>query len=515
MNNSVQLPDDCTFLYNPSFEQLDEMIATMPNAKKTKYGNWNVSTRVTSRSAPSTFIITDHPENHTMQSISRGKGDEVAQLQNDYLKGKEVVVIDGYIGDDLSFRTKARLIIEKSTANIAAMQKMMYYPLESYENENFQAELTIIMTPNLAVQGYPDDRVITVDLENNITRVCNSDYFGESKKAGLRMWNNIIYKRGGLALHAGCKIVPTNQGDKTLLIIGLSGTGKTTTTFTSQNNSKPVQDDFIALMPNGRVYATEAGCFAKTFGLNPETEAAIHSATISKEAYLENVSQNEEGELDFFDTSYTKNGRAVFSLKEIKNAAPANETGKADALIILNRNSNVIPAVTKLPSEQAAAYFMLGETTGTSAGGKSEAGKALRIPGTNPFFPLLDDMQGNRLKELLEKIDMEVFMMNTGRVGGPEENNISKKIKIPHSSAVVKGIAEGTIQWEQDPDFGYMIASSVPGIKDIEIIQPKKLYERTDRLDEYNKIVEKLKKERLEYFAKYPHLDPKISAVFR
>jgi len=515
MNNSAQLPDDCMFLYNPSFEELDKMISAMPNAKKTKYGNWNISTKVTSRSAPSTFIVTNSPQNHTMQSINKQENNKIAQLQNNYLKGKEVIVIDGYIGDNPNYRTKTRLIIEKSSANIAAMQKAMYYPLETYENENFKPELTIIMTPNLSIPGYTDDRIISVDLEENITRVCNSDYFGESKKAGLRMWNNLVYKKGGLALHAGCKIIPTNQGNKNLLIVGLSGTGKTTTTFTSQNNSKPVQDDFVALMPMGKVYATEAGCFAKTFGLNPETEATIHSATISKDSYLENVSQKEDGELDFFDTSYTKNGRAVFSLRKIKDAAPASEVKKASALIILNRNSNIIPAVAKLSTDQAAAYFMLGETTGTSAGGKSEAGKALRIPGTNPFFPLLDGMQGNRLKELLEQNDMEVFIMNTGRVGGNSDNQDSKKIKIPHSSAIVKGIAEGTIKWEKDPNFEYMIAFNVPGIEDEEILQPKKLYKRRDRLDEYNKIVERLKKERLIFFKKYPHLNPKILSVFR
>ena len=95
----------------------------------------------------------------------------------------------------------------------------------------------MIYTPNLAVQGYPDDRAIAVDLDNNVTRVMNSDYFGESKKGGLRMWNNIVYGRGGLALHAGIKVIPTDAGEVTVMIIGLSGTGKTTTTFTTQNGS--------------------------------------------------------------------------------------------------------------------------------------------------------------------------------------------------------------------------------------------------------------------------------------
>ena len=70
----------------------------------------------------------------------------------------------------------------------------------------------MIYTPNLPAPGYPDDRVIAVDLNDNITRVLNSDYFGESKKGGLRMWNNIVYNRGGLALHAGCKVIPVRTG---------------------------------------------------------------------------------------------------------------------------------------------------------------------------------------------------------------------------------------------------------------------------------------------------------------
>ena len=70
-------------------------------------------------------------------------------------------------------------------------------------------------------------------------------------------------------------MIPTSNGEKVLLIIGLSGTGKTTTTFTRQNDSRPVQDDFVGLFPGGRVVGTENGCFAKTFGLNAENEPAI------------------------------------------------------------------------------------------------------------------------------------------------------------------------------------------------------------------------------------------------
>src|SRR5436853_2056955 len=424
----------------------------------------------------STFLIVDDPEASSQQAISREEGDRIAELQDQYIAGRDMVVIDGYIGDDPEFRTAARLYIEESNANIAGMQRQLYFDVE--DPDSFESELTVIYTPNLAVEGYPNDRVITVDCERGVTRVCDSDYFGGSKKGGLRMWNKLVYDRGGLPLHAGCKVIPTDSGDKVGLIVGLSGTGKTTTTFTRQNGSLPVQDDFVAMMPGGKVYATEAGCFAKTFALSKDDEPTIYGAVTKPEAYLENVSQDDSGELDFFDTSYTQNGRATFSFSAI-DAADARQLESADFLLILNRNENIIPAVAKLDAEQAAAYFMLGETQGTSAGGAEEAGKFLRVPGTNPFWPDDHDHQGNRFLELMAEHQLDVYLMNTGRVGGPEDDDRSAKVRIPHSSAIVKGVAEGTIEWEDDPDFGYQVATGVPGIDDSDsaVLRPRELYE--------------------------------------
>jgi len=220
--------------------------------------------------------------------------------------------------------------------------------------------------------------------------------------------------------------------------------------------------------------------------------------------------------VDFFDTSYTQNGRATFELSALGWVEDARNIGPADVLLILNRNDNIIPGVARLDSAHAAAYFMLGETQGTSAGGKDEMGKALRVPGTNPFFPLRHEMQGNRFLELHRSRPFETFLMNTGRVGGREgASQESKKVTIEQSSAIVKGIAEGTISWTKDPDFGYEVAQSVPGIDDIEILQPRRLYERTGRLDEYIRTVERLKRERVAEFQKYPGLDPEIVAAVR
>ncbi len=448
MKSVIHLPvRPRSVVLNPSAGELRELVERMANARPTRFGNLNVRTRVTARSKGSTYIATDRPREHSDQTMSRADFGEIARRRDAYIAEREMVVVNGFIGNDRTFRVPARLIVESRNANIAAMQRQLYYTEDpSVMDEDFEPRLTVIYTPNLTAPGYPDDRVIAVDLESGITRVLNSDYFGESKKGGLRMWNKIVYDRGGLALHAGCKVIPVGEDGKVALIIGLSGT---------------------------------------------------------------TVSQDDAGEVDFFDTSYTGNGRATFPMSRVKGAADARDLGRADILLILNRNENIIPAAARLHGAQAAAFFMLGETQGTSAGGKEEAGKSLRVPGTNPFFPLRHAQQGNRMKGLLAGSDLVVYLLNTGRVGGGEDDERSRKIRIPHTGAIVKAIAEGTIHWTHDPDFGYEVAESVPGIEgeDEAILRPRRLYQSQDRLDEYERLVQRLRRERVEHLKTFEDLD--------
>jgi phosphoenolpyruvate carboxykinase (ATP) len=503
---TFRLPRAARVIANPSPAELKELAAKQPTAKRTRYGNLNVQTEVLARSARSTFVVSDEPD-AGVQSMSRDEAERWADAQDAYIRECEMVQVDGYIGHDPEFRVPTRLFVESANANIAAMQQELYF--EPDLAGGFEPELTVVYTPNLEACGYPSDRLIAVDLDAGVTRVFNSDYFGESKKGGLRMWNKLVYDRGGLALHAGCKIIPTAQGPRIGLAVGLSGTGKTTTTFTRQNGSLPVQDDFVAWLPDGHISVTENGCFAKTFGLNPEDEPTIYGAVTQPESYLENVSQH-GSELDFYDTSYTQNGRATFPFHVIDSAATEEITG-ADFLLVLNRNENLIPAVAKLEGPLAAAFFMLGETQGTSAGGADEAGKFLRVPGTNPFFPMPHDLQGNRFLELLEQHPLEVYLLNTGRVGGSDADERSHKVRIAHSSAIVKAIAEGTIEWQPDPDFGYLTAMQVPEIADDDpVLRPRELYEAQRRMDEYHALVRRFKQERHDFLAGFTSLSHEI-----
>lgn len=508
---SITLPGAPSVVVNPTQEQMRTWaLEHMENVSETEYGNLNYRARIKARQAPSTFFVTDEPNDKPTMPTAQAA--EWAQRQDDHIASKDMILIQGMIGPDADFRTPCQLYMERTQANIPAMQQQLYFE-PGATGDDFEAEFTIVYTPSLRVPEFGEDCLILVDLDSYVTRVLGSDYFGESKMGGLRMWNHLVYERGGLAMHSGAKTFPAEEtqsgGEELALIIGLSGTGKTTTTFRNVKGSLPVQDDFIALMPDGTVHATEDGCFAKTFGLDPDDEPTIHNGATQPNAWLESTHVGADGSVDFFDDSYTANGRVTFPLADIRHRDP-KDLPKAKYLFILNRNETIIPAVAKLKPEQAAYYFMLGETKGTSAGGASEAGKSLRVPGTNPFWFENDASQANRLLEILAQHPLEVYLFSTGRVGGGADVEGSVKVEISDSADVQEGIVDGTIDWVEDPDFGYFVAAGIDGVDEAKL-QPRKLYESQGRIDEYEQIVASLKADRSEYLAGFGRLDASVA----
>src|SRR5687767_3931390 len=143
---AFRLPEAASVIDNPGPDEVKALAARMSNARATRYGNLNVSTEVVNRSKRSTFIVTDEPDGQN-QSITREEGLKWAQLQDAYIAEQEMILIDGYIGNDPDFRTPARLFIEAANANVAGMQQQLYFDRE--EGEDFEPELTVIYTPNL------------------------------------------------------------------------------------------------------------------------------------------------------------------------------------------------------------------------------------------------------------------------------------------------------------------------------------------------------------------------------
>ncbi len=93
------LPDAKSVRVNPSADELKELAAKMPNARRTKYDNLNVQTEVLARSKASTFLVLDDPDSSSQQAISREEGERIAQLQDEYIADQDMIVVDGYIGE--------------------------------------------------------------------------------------------------------------------------------------------------------------------------------------------------------------------------------------------------------------------------------------------------------------------------------------------------------------------------------------------------------------------------------
>ena len=113
--------------FHPTEAELRSYADAMPQARQTEYGNVNVQTKVVSRSKGSTYVVTDRPDEHSDQTIDREEGKRLAAIQDAYIRGQDMVVVDGFIGHAGPYRTPARLIIEKANANIAGMQRFLYY----------------------------------------------------------------------------------------------------------------------------------------------------------------------------------------------------------------------------------------------------------------------------------------------------------------------------------------------------------------------------------------------------
>src|ERR671929_2160233 len=134
------LPDAKSVRINPSAAELKGLAAKMPNARRTVYDNLNVQTEVLARSKASTFLVLDDPDGTSQQAISRDEGERIAKLQDEYIAGRDMIVVDGFIGNDPDFRTPARLYIEEANANVAGMQEQLYFDVD--DRDGFEPELT-------------------------------------------------------------------------------------------------------------------------------------------------------------------------------------------------------------------------------------------------------------------------------------------------------------------------------------------------------------------------------------
>jgi phosphoenolpyruvate carboxykinase (ATP) len=359
----------------------------------------------------------------------------------------------------------------------------------------------------IAVPEWPERRVY-VDPVERVTYILGTDYYGESKMSLLRLAMHLQREeRTGLGLHAGSKVyrvlVDGKLVEKGALIFGLSGTGKTTITVSDHGLTPPegveiLQDDINLWDESTFGAGTERNFYVKTDNVTSQPE--LLRACVAEDAIVENVPVK-DGDLDFDDVDFCPNGRAVINRRRIPNTGEGIDLKRTDVIFFNTRRYDIPIAGKFVSPEQAATFFMLGESTKTSAGtmDRSEIGKPVRVVGFDPFIVDRPWKNGMRFREILKRNPrVEVYILNTGYVGGPD----GVKIRPEDTFAMIKAILRGEVEWKYDGNVGYMVPSRAEGVE-LDRFDPYNVYDAVH----YSRMMESLRRERMEYLKRFPEID--------
>ncbi len=466
--------------------------------------------------------------NPAQQRISESREHTLEEVRK-YLLRAPLIRVQRTIGDNSEFNPKCNLFLSVQRADNVRQACLWSHTLRDYDPSSPGPDLYEICIPE-----WPEnERQVLVFPEENLTVILGIDYVGEVKMGFLRMAMWDAKQEGLLSLHAGSKVVTAQQPDGDskrygMLFFGLSGTGKTTHACHGHGMGASgevmdiLQDDIVALGRDGRALGTERGFYLKTEGMNPETQALIYGALRSPEALFENVMLTHDGEIDYTDLSLGGNGRAVIPRTSFGEYVGSDinlpSLDQLDGMVVafITRRMTVLPLVSRLNPEQAAAAFMLGESVETSAGDPRRAGESVRVVGTNPFLIGSEADEGNWFYDFIKNNEDKVqcFLLNTGGVGEILERDEQgratvkqpvSRVPIPEMSAIIRGILRNTVQWGEDPLFGTEVPVSVDGL-DIDKYDLSNFY-TGEQVQDY---ATRLKEERRAHLASFPGLNPKI-----
>jgi phosphoenolpyruvate carboxykinase (ATP) len=216
-----------------------------------------------------------------------------------------------------------------------------------------------------------------------------------------------------------------------------------------------------------------------------------------------------DGSLDFADKSITENTRAAYPLEHIEKAVISGTGGHPKTIIFLTADAwAVLPPIAKL-NHNAAIYHFLSGYTSKLAG--TERGVITPSPTFSPYFgapfmPLKPIVYANLLRYYLDKHKSEVYLVNTGWVGG--EYGVGKRISIKDTRAIVRAALSGKItgNFRADKIFNLSVPTNIPGVKS-DIMNPKDQWE--DKND-YDSKAQKLASLFVENFAKFKDIPKEV-----
>ncbi len=400
------------------------------------------------------------------QPISTDKFQSLLRRMEEYVETHEVYTQDVFACADTRYRLSVRVISEFAWHSLFA--RNLFIRPTADELRGFAPDFTVIAIPSIkadpARDGTRSETFILVNLGRRIVIIGGTEYAGEIKKSIFTALNYLLPAQNVFPMH--CSANTNADGSDVALFFGLSGTGKTT--LSADPSRRLIGDDEHGWSDRG-IFNFEGGCYAKTIRIHKESEPEIYAATESFGTILENVVFDPRTRIPDYDSEEkTENTRAAYPVDLIPNAVPSGTGSHPHNVMFLSADAyGVLPPVVRLDEDQIRHYFLSGYTSkvaGTERG-VTEPEPIFSTCFAAPFLVLPPERYADMLIERVKRHHADVWMLNTGWVGGPY--GVGERMSIAHTRAIVRAVLNGDLRGvttHVDPVFGLHIPNRVPGV---------------------------------------------------
>ncbi|MBF0478461.1 MAG: phosphoenolpyruvate carboxykinase (ATP) [Candidatus Omnitrophica bacterium] len=454
--------------------------------------------------------------NSDNKRMSLENWEHVKGLSTRQLSGKRLYVIDGFCGTNPSTRLGVRLITE--VAWMAHFFKNMFIRPTEAELKDFKPDWTVMNACKINCPDYEKHHMrspvfIAFNIKERTTVIGGTWYGGEIKKGIFSMMNYFLPLKGIGSFH--CSANMGKNGD-TALFFGLSGTGKTT--LSADPKRLLIGDDEHGWDDEG-VFNFEGGCYAKCINLSEEKEPDIYHA-IRRNALLENVVVDKDGNFDFASDKKTENTRASYPIDHIANIVkPVSKGGHPTKIVFLTCDAfGIMPPVSKLTNEQAMYHFLSGYTAkvaGTELG-IMEPTSAFSACFGQAFLSLHPIKYAEILNEKMLKHGSSAYLVNTGWIGG--KYGMGHRISIKDTRTIIDAVLDGSLdkaidsgEFDVMPVFNLRIPKKIAGI-DSAVLNPRNCWEDKVNYDTTTKQLAEMFIAHFENFLDHPKAKELVKA---
>ncbi|PIE45620.1 MAG: phosphoenolpyruvate carboxykinase (ATP) [Gammaproteobacteria bacterium] len=481
-----------SFLHNPAPAKLYQLALT--HEKGTAISSTgaliSLSGEKTGRS-PGDKRIVEHPDskdNIWWGDINipfpESSHDANRKIAVDYLNTcKRLYVIDAFAGWKEQDQIKVRVITSRAY-HALFMHNMLIRPTAEQLADFGEPDYVVFnageQAADMSVEGVETETSVSLSFEKGEIVILGTEYAGEMKKGVFTVMNYLMPLKDKLSMH--CSATTEHNSDRSAVLFGLSGTGKTT--LSADPKRELIGDDEHIWGFNG-ISNIEGGCYAKMIDLSEEKEPDIFRA-IRFGAVLENVVYDDDHVVDYENVSITENTRGSYPIEHIDNARIPCVAGHPTDVIFLTCDAfGVLPPVSKLSPEQAMFHFISGYTAkvaGTEVGITEPEATFSACFGA-PFMVWHPSKYAELLADKMQKYNVNVWLINTGWAGGAYGEG--ERIKLKYSRAIVDAINSGelaTAPTVTDERFGFEVVTKCSHVPD-DILQPRNAWSSSEAYD--------------------------------